>query len=178
MWKSSVRGYTLLQLAIVMAMICVLTAIGIPAFQDLLMRQRLAVTSYRLSSQLALARSSAISYGTPVSVCPSGGDGKCLADNDWSHGWMVYRDLERQAQPTDPSRILGLETAPAAASITVISNSGRQAVRFLPDGRSAGSNLSIRICGKGRLLAEVVVNNAGRTRLARAAASQACQAKN
>jgi len=177
MRKSSAQGYTLLQLAIVMAMICVLTAVGIPAFQDLLMRQRLAVTSYRLSSQLALARSSAISYGVPVSVCPSSGDGRCRADNDWSHGWMAYRDLDRQPQPTDPGNVLGLETAPAVTSMTVISNSGRQAVRFLPDGRSAGSNLSIRICGKGRLMAEVIVNNAGRTRLAKAAASQACQAK-
>ncbi|MBB4125317.1 type IV fimbrial biogenesis protein FimT [Xanthomonas translucens] len=167
----------MLQLAIVMAMICVLTVIGIPAFQDLIMRQRLSVTSYRLSSQLALARSSAISYGVPISVCPSSGDGKCRVDNDWSHGWMVYRDLDREPQPTDPSSILGLETAPAAASMTVISNSGRRAVRFLPDGRSPGSNLSIRICEKGRLLAEVIVNNAGRTRLAKAAASQACQAK-
>ncbi|MCC4594724.1 GspH/FimT family pseudopilin [Xanthomonas campestris pv. phormiicola] len=177
MRKSSAQGYTLLQLAVVMATICVLTAIGIPAFQDLVMRQRLAVTSYRLSSQLALARSSAISSGVPVSVCPSSGGGKCREDNDWSHGWMVYRDLDRQSQPTDPDSILGQETAPAAASMTVISNSGRRAVRFLPDGRSAGSNLSIRICGKGRLLAEVVVNNAGRPRLAKAATSQACPPK-
>jgi type IV fimbrial biogenesis protein FimT len=177
MWKSSARGYTLLQLAIVMAMICVLAAVGLPAFQDLIMRQRLAVTSYRLTSQLALARNSAISYGIPVSVCPSNGDGRCRSDNDWSRGWMVYRDRDRQPQPAEPGSILGLETAPAAASMTVVSNTGRHAVRFLPDGRSAGSNLSLRICRKGRLLAKVVVNNVGRTRLAKTAADEACQSK-
>jgi prepilin-type N-terminal cleavage/methylation domain len=175
MQQSANRGYTVLELVVVMALICILAAVGLPSLQTLLERQRLATTVHRLSTQLALARNSAISSRVPVSACPSLGDGGCRADSDWSQGWIVYRDPDQQGQPPDPGSILVQERMPATGSMTLLSSRGRRAVRFLADGRSAGSNLTIRICGRDRrLFAEVVVNNVGRVRSARATAGQRC----
>ena len=174
MQESRNRGYTLLQLVVVMALICILASAGLPAFQNLLERQRLATTIHRLSTQLALARNSAISSSVPVSACPSLGDGSCRNDSDWSRGWIVYRDPDRQGQPADAASILSQESEPASGSMTLLSSRGRRAIRFLADGRSSGSNLTIRICGHGRLLAEVVVNNVGRVRSAKASGKPPC----
>jgi type IV fimbrial biogenesis protein FimT len=176
MQKFRDQGYTLLQLAAVMALICVLAATGLPAFQELLERQRTAATIHRLSTQLALARNSAISSRGAVSACPSSGDGGCRDDSDWSQGWIVYRDPDRQGQPANASRILSQERLPATGAMTLLSSRGRRAIRFLPDGRSAGSNITVRICSRGHLLAEVVVNNVGRVRSAKPSGRPPCTA--
>ncbi|MFC6841951.1 GspH/FimT family pseudopilin [Xanthomonas theicola] len=175
MRNAATQGYTLLQVTIVMVVICVTTAIGLPAFRELLVNQRLATTAHRLSSQFALARSSAISSGVPVSACPSRGDGNCRSDSDWSQGWIVFRDPQRRGEPSEAASILTQETAPAANSVVLLSNQGRRAIRFLPDGRSSGSNLTVRICERGRLRATVVVNNAGRVRSAKVKGQALCR---
>lgn len=178
-WMASMQtfrdqGYTLLQLTAVMALICALAATGLPAFQDLLERQRITTTIHRLSTQLALARNSAISSGGAVSACPSSGDGGCRNDSDWSQGWIVYRDPDRQGQPADASSILSQERLPARGAMTLLSSRSRRAIRFLPDGRSSGSNITVRICSRGHLLAEVVVNNVGRVRSAKPSGRPPC----
>ncbi|HHW4674747.1 MAG TPA: pilus assembly FimT family protein, partial [Xylella fastidiosa subsp. pauca] len=88
----SSRGYTLPELLITMALIALLTAIGLPFFKQTLERQRLENKMHLLSSQFAGARLAAITQQTPVSVCPSRGDNKCRQDSNWSNGWITYRD--------------------------------------------------------------------------------------
>ncbi|WP_045770231.1 GspH/FimT family pseudopilin [Xanthomonas albilineans] len=170
------KGYTLLEAMIVMALICIVTGIGLPGFRELRSSHRLTATIHQISTYFALARNSAISSGIPVSVCPSRGDGRCRRDSDWSQGWMVFRDPERRGQPDTPTSILSQETAPAIGSLVVLSSQDRSAIRFFPDGLSSGSNLTVRICERGRLRAKVVVNNSGRTRSVKAKGERSCLA--
>ena len=68
-----------------------------------------------------------------------------------------------------------IELLPLNPHLHIQSSSGRNHLRYLPDGRSAGSNLTIRICNqKGLLLGAVVVNNAGRPRTERARGDTPC----
>ncbi|MBB5883138.1 prepilin-type N-terminal cleavage/methylation domain-containing protein [Xanthomonas sp. LMG 8992] len=175
MRNAAVKGYTLLEAMIVMVVICLVAGIGLPAFRELLANQRLTAATHQLSAHLALARSSAISSGVPVSACPSNGDGSCRSDSDWSQGWLVFRDPERQGQPTAPDSILSEGSVPGAGSLILRSNHGRPSIRFLPDGRSAGSNLTVNICERGRLRAAVVVNNTGRIRTRKATEPMSCR---
>lgn len=175
MRNAAAKGYTLLEAMIVMAVICLLAGIGLPALRELLANQRLTAATHQLSAHFALARSSAISFGVPVSACPSNGEGGCRSDSDWSHGWLVFRDPERQGQPIAPDSILSEGSAPGAGELVLRSNQGRPSVRFLPDGRSAGSNLTVNICERGRLRAAVVVNNTGRIRTRKATEPMPCR---
>ncbi len=170
-----IRGYTLIEMAIVMSVTALLAAIGLPAFRSTLEQQHLSASMHQISAEFAAARNTALTLGESVSVCPSIDGAQCRSDSDWSKGWIMYRDRARESQPRDPSTVLRHENVPAAASMTLLSSSGRKAIRFLPDGRSAGSNLKIRICSHDRLLGEVVVNNVGRIRATRMRQTQPCE---
>lgn len=168
------RGYTLVEITIVMTIIGTLTTIALPAFNSVYERQQTRSALHALSTQFAVARSSAITLGTNISVCPSVGDGRCTEQFDWSSGWMMYRDPHKLGQPDTNEAILRQETSPTRAPMKLLSSTGRRFIRFLPDGRSAGTNLRVRVCSSDRLLGEVVVNNLGRVRSARTSDAKTC----
>ena len=56
----------------------------------------------------------------------------------------------------------------------MVSSAGRPQLRYLPDGRSSGSNLRVRLCRDDTLLGQVIVNNVGRVRSESASGSKPC----
>jgi type IV fimbrial biogenesis protein FimT len=163
---SSQRGYTLVEILIVTAIIVTLTTISLPAFDGITEQQQARSVLHKLSAHLAYARTTAISHGISIGVCPSAGDGRCTGEYDWSNGWITFRDPGKRGQPENSDAIVRYENAPVRPPLRLMSSSGRRSIRFLPDGRSAGSNLRIRVCNSEQLLGEVVVNNLGRIRMA------------
>jgi|GEM_PF-58520 len=168
------NGFTLLELIVTLSITAILIAIALPSFRDTLDRQRVTTALHLLSAQFAQARSTAIIRSEVVSVCPSRGDGRCREDGDWSEGWILYRDPGRDGQPDAPEEVLREERRTPQPHLRLRSSQGRHQLRYLPDGRSAGSNLRVRVCLRGRLQGEVVVNNLGRVRSVRAAGTQPC----
>lgn len=167
-------GFTLPELAVTLAVVAILSATALPAFRTALDRQRVTTALHLLSAQFAQARSTAVMRSEVVSVCPSRGDGRCRDDGDWSQGWALYRDPGRDGQPDTPADLLREERRAPHPALRLHSSAGRPLLRYLPDGRSAGSNLRVRVCLHGRLHGEVVVNNLGRVRSRRAAGTQPC----
>jgi type IV fimbrial biogenesis protein FimT len=167
-------GFSLVEVSIVLALAAILAGLALPGFRDLLQRQRVNAAMHQLSTQLAQARITAISRRTPVTLCPSLGDGRCRGEPDWSAGWLVYRDPARASQPQSPGDILQDIRDPVHGSLRILSSSGRLRVRYQPDGFSSGTNLTVRICVDASLQGEIVVNNAGRARIRRAAKATPC----
>lgn len=157
-------GFSLMESMIVLAVVAILAGLALPGLQDLLRRQRTAAALHLLSTELALARNTAITRRTPVTLCPSRGDGRCRGDPDWSSGWLLYRDPQRATQPASAADILQDVRQPVHPSIRIQSTSGRLRVRYQPGGFSGGSNLTLRVCADTQLRGEVIVNNAGRPR--------------
>jgi type IV fimbrial biogenesis protein FimT len=171
---SCLTGFTLIETLFTAAVPAIALALAAPSLGTLLQRQRLTGAMHLLTSQFAIARSTAVMRRVPVSVCPSLEGERCRLDSDWSSGWIMYLDSGRTAQPASSARILMYENAPATGDIRLLSSAGRRAIRFLPDGRSAGSNLTIRVCSADVIRGEVIVNNGGRTRSSRPKAAQPC----
>ncbi|TBW93334.1 GspH/FimT family protein, partial [Xanthomonas citri] len=65
----------------------------------------------------------------------------------------------------------------ATGGIDIVSTAGRSIVRFLPNGRSSGTNITISLCSNARRLADVVVNNSGRARTVRYTSPTGCTAR-
>lgn len=167
-------GFTLIELLVTTSIIAITLALAIPSLTSLLQRQRLATAMHSITSQFAIARSTAVTRRVPVSVCPSLDGERCRMDSDWTSGWIMYLDPGRTIQPSSTARILVRENAQAGGDIRLVSSAGRRAIRFLPDGRSAGTNLTIRVCSAGIIRGEVIVNNSGRTRSSRQKKGQPC----
>ena len=162
------RGFTLIEAIMVMMIASIWLVIGIPSYQALMENQRVSSAMHLLSAHMASARSTAITYRIPTVVCPSDRAGGCRSDGDWSHGWLMFFDPDGNRRPDSLQDVLREENAPIHPSLRIVSSRGRPQLRYLPDGRSAGSNLSVRLCRDDRLLGQVVVNNLGRVRTEKA----------
>ena len=172
--RKDAPGFTLVECLTVLAIFAVLCGLALPGFQETLRRQRAATALHLVSAQLAQARSTAIMQRVPVTLCPSSGDGRCLDRPDWTSGWLLYRDPLRRNQPQATSDILRDIRQPLPASVQLHSSGGRLRIRYQPDGRSAGSNLTLRVCQGAYLDGEIIVNNVGRVRTRKPPSATAC----
>jgi type IV fimbrial biogenesis protein FimT len=75
------RGFTAIEMMVVVAIIAILTAFAAPYMGQMVRKQRLRTTSFDVFSSLTLARSEAIKRNVSVTMAPVGGD--------WAQGWTV-----------------------------------------------------------------------------------------
>lgn len=162
--RTRVAGFSLVEALTVMAVTAIGLVVGVPSFQGLSERARVSSAMHLLTAHMASARSTAITYRMPTVVCPSNRAGGCRTDGNWSEGWLMFFDKDGNRRPDAREDILRDENAPIHPSLRIMSSSGRPQLRYLPDGRSSGSNLTVRLCREDMLLAQIIVNNAGRVR--------------
>ena len=161
------RAFTLLELAVALAIAAVVLAAGVPGFIHLRAYAQTRSASHLLGTSLASARMLAVSQGVPYSVCPTGPDGGCRQDGVWDQGWMVFRDAARGEQPHKTADVVAVQRP--AAGVRIRSTAGRSQARFLPLGHAPGSNLTLTVCSTRRGMegARVVMGNSGRVRTER-----------
>ena len=92
MGKRLQEGFTLVELLVVLMVVSIALGVGIPATNDLLANGRMAGAVNDLVSTLYFARSQALSFGVPVTVCASQHGSACDDGARLVEGWMVFRD--------------------------------------------------------------------------------------
>jgi len=103
------RGFTAIELAVVVAIVAVTAIIALPDLSNLLVNQRLRAAGTDLMSSLMVARSEAIKRNGPVEVRPASGA-------DWTQGWVVNATVSNEQldkkNPLGPS--VDVSFAPAS----------------------------------------------------------------
>lgn len=161
-------GFTLIEAVVALAVATILVATAIPSFGGLAERQRASNAMSSLTTQMAQARMAAITYRRPAILCPSADGLACHPGGDWSMGWMLFLDRNDDRRPDAADDILRMDLTPRSRHLRLPGTRGRPHMRYLPDGRSAGTNLTIHVCNRhGQRLGAVIVNNAGRARTER-----------
>ena len=101
--RSKVRGFTLVELAVTLAVAAILLALATPSFAELLRRNRLAAANNELVTALNVARAEALRRGRPVSICASADQRSCAGNADWGTGWVVFEDNVTTGAPGAPA---------------------------------------------------------------------------
>lgn len=101
--QGEIRGFTLVELAVTLAVAAILLALATPSFAELLRRNRLAAANNELVTALQIARAEALRRGRPVSVCASSDERSCAGSKDWATGWVVFEDNVTSGTPGAPT---------------------------------------------------------------------------
>lgn len=158
-------GFTLIELVTTLSVMTILAGIAAPSFAGFVERQRASAAISSLMTHMSLARTAAITYRQSAVLCPSSTGTSCLAGADWSGGWLLFLDTDENHQRDAGEEIVRADLEPTSRHLDVISTTGRPHLRYMPDGRAAGTNLTISICNRQQeLLGSVIVNNMGRPR--------------
>ncbi len=86
-----IKGFTVIELMIVVGVIGILLAVGLPGLQNTISRIATNTQAKTLVSSLNFARSESIKRGALVSICGSSSGTDC-ATGSWSDGWVVFVD--------------------------------------------------------------------------------------
>ncbi|MCB1706341.1 MAG: GspH/FimT family pseudopilin [Halioglobus sp.] len=167
------RGFTLVEMMIVVVLIGTLLSVGAPLMQRQLAGNRLHAESSRFLGAINLARSEAVMRNQTVSICPSTmaqtGVPKC--SGIYAQGWIVFANPDRdKVVDTGTDTVLRVfEGLPEGYHLTNRSGSrdAFQLINFLPDGTSH-STRTLMFCPPQQALApslSIVMNIVGRARL-------------
>jgi type IV fimbrial biogenesis protein FimT len=88
-------GFTITELIVVMAIVAILTGIGVPSYRYVTTANRVSSEVNGLLGDMQYARSEAVREGQTVTVCAANTDGTdCLGDGNtsWKGGWIVFSD--------------------------------------------------------------------------------------
>ncbi len=97
--NSRFRGFSLYELIMTIAIAATVLAIGVPSFASLTARNRLHVEINALFHAVHVARKESIMRRQVVSICPSPDGQQCRPGRDWSGGWIMFTNHDRDEPP-------------------------------------------------------------------------------
>lgn len=86
-------GFTLIELMIAIALTGLLLSMAVPAMDLFVSNARQTSAINDFVSSIHIARSTAITTNTRVTLCPSA-NGVTCESIDWDRGWIVFSDLD------------------------------------------------------------------------------------
>lgn len=96
-------GYSLYELLVTLSIASLILVFAIPDLGALIARQRLRVEINALHHAIHLARKESIVRRQVVSLCPSADGQQCRPGRDWSIGWIMFNNIDRDEPPmVDP----------------------------------------------------------------------------
>ncbi len=158
-----ISAFTLIELMVVLVMISVLLAVGIPAMSDFVKNDRLSTRINTLVGHLALARSEAVKRHQPVVVCASINQLTCNSA-DWADGWIVFADLDANSDFSAGDEMLRQQEA--LRDGMTLNSTGGAIVNYDFRGFAPGSSSVFSLCDdRGDAhVKSISISNIGRVR--------------
>ena len=95
-----IDGYSLYELLITTLVVSIVVSLGVSSFGKMVADHRLRTEVDALFHAVHLARKESISWRRAVTLCPTPDGRSCQAGKDWSQGWMMFVNLDRDRPAT------------------------------------------------------------------------------
>lgn len=125
------HGFTLVELAVTMAVIGILAAVAVPSMTSLVRVGRLNGAASELTTALQLARAEAIRRNAQITACATDGSESNITDCVSSASWGKWAILNRGETTNKEDRVLRTEVV-ASSSVQISGPSG--GIVFRPSG--------------------------------------------
>jgi type IV fimbrial biogenesis protein FimT len=159
------RGYTLYELLITVLLLALMSAIAVPSFSASLARSRQRAELDALFHAIHVARKESIMRRKVVSICPSDDGKTCGHDAQWSSGWLMFENTDRDSPPRIDAGEALLQQHAVRPGVTMHANRRGFTLRatFL-----RATNGTIIVCDRARRIPAkaLVISYTGRPRIA------------
>ena len=180
MTRNRVTGFTLIEAMVVITLMVILLAIGVPQFRNFAARRAMTAQVAELANTIRLARTEAIKRGFPVSICrsdnpeaafPSCSNG--AAGQGWASGWILFVDRGARGVINDGDVVIRVQPPFANSGGIATPDGSTYTLTFLPNGIAVGAaqrlvfspNLSTSDPGYSDLQKSMCISFNGSTRL-------------
>ena len=164
--RPAAGGYSLYELIITIGLVALVMSLGVPSFGRMLADHRLKVDVDALFHAVHLARKESIVRRRAVTLCPSRDGQNCKPGFDWSDGWIMFVNLDRDAPAVRDSDEPLLQRFSGILHNQVVAN--RRSFSFRTTTLRA-TNGTFIFCDKARRAAAraLIVSYTGRPRVSR-----------
>ncbi len=163
--RSTTRGHSLFELLITLLIVALILSFGLPSFDRVAARHRQHAEISALFHATHLARKESIMRKRVVSLCPSNDGRTCTPGLDWSAGWLMFDNRDRDEPPeVDPGEpVLQAHTVQPGMRLTANRRGFTLRATFL-----RATNGTLVVCDvAGRIPAKaLIVSYTGRPRVA------------
>ena len=159
------RGFTLYEMLITLLLMVLLAGLGLPELGKLAARNRISTEVNALFHAIHLARKESIMRRQVVSICPSNDGSRCAPGRDWSRGWIMFNNRDRDEPPRiDPGEPV-LQVHEVGADLRITANRRGFTLRAT---HKRATNGTIVVCDAASRAAPkaLVVSYTGRPRVA------------
>jgi type IV fimbrial biogenesis protein FimT len=172
--RAHAAAFTLVEMAIGLAIAALLIVIGVPAFHDWLGAVELANHAKHLAETMTRARTEAVRRGHRVNLCKSPTQDRCADVGSWDAGFVVYVDANNDGKIDPGESVLEIGAA-APRGITITANRPLDDyVSYTSLGQARMQNGALQMgtltfCRTGQKALHVVLANSGRVRVEKTA---------
>jgi type IV fimbrial biogenesis protein FimT len=169
--RGLVRGFTLIELMIVLALCGILLGLAMPSLATVLRDARVTDATNEIFGAIFLARSEAIKRGQRVTLCVSANATQCTAGGRWDAGWILFEDANANAQRDAGEPLIRVGGMTVAGVVVSGNDPVRHYISYVPSGMSrrisgALQMGTVTVCAEQRAR-QIVINATGRPRLVR-----------
>ena len=167
--NDKIKGFTLIELMAVIAIVSILFGIGIPSMQRLITKSEVASRVNQMVGLLNYSRVYSVSNNVVVTLCPSANGQTC--SKDWSQGQMVFTDINKNHVKDEEDIILRVAPQlPENHVMTWRAFQNKKYLQYSPTGFTRYQNGTFRYCVTGEKLSynrALIINISGRVRMSK-----------